>query len=43
VGTGSGKQTTVVLTDGKKKVAATVADTDEAKFIDMLQSSRRVS
>ena len=43
VSAGSGKSTTVVLTDGKKKVTATVADTDESKFIDMLQSSRRVS
>ena len=43
VSTGTGKTTTVVLTDGKKKVTANVADTDEAKFIDMLQSSRRVS
>ena len=41
-GTGS-KTTTVVLTDGRNKVTANVADTDEAKFIDMLQSSRRVS
>ena len=43
VSTGSGKTTTVVLSNGKQKVSATVADTDETKFINMLQSSKGVS
>lgn len=41
--TGISKSTTIVLTDGKKRVNALVADTDENKFLDILQSSRRVS
>lgn len=43
VSTGSGKTTTIVLSNGKQKVSATVADTDETKFINMLQSSKGVS
>jgi hypothetical protein len=41
--TGSGKTTTVVLSNGKQKVSATVADTDETKFINMLQNSKGVA